>query len=155
MKHVPILIATALLAACIDGSAASTPTTAQLEAHTWQLTRATDAQGRRIGELFVRDRPPYTLRFQPGYMSESNLCNNVSNEYQLLGNRLILRNGVQTTAQCIDQRMIVKQERAGSLVHGGDPAPTLELDDRGALVLRNAQGDTAVFEPAPLPAEGS
>ncbi len=88
-------------------------------------------------------------------MSESNLCNNVSNEYQLLGNRLILRNGVQTTAQCIDQRMIVKQERAGSLVHGGDPAPTLELDDHGALVLRNAQGDTAVFEPAPLPAEGS
>ena len=153
MKHVPILIATALLAACVDASAASTPTTAQLEAHTWQLTRATDAQGRRIGELFVRDRPPYTLRFQSGYMSESNLCNNVSNEYQLLGNRLILRNGVQTTAECIDPKMTTQQKRARMLMHGGGSAPMLELGERGTLTVRNAQGDTAVFEPASPPEE--
>ncbi|MDT3486399.1 META domain-containing protein [Stenotrophomonas maltophilia] len=151
MKHVPILIAAALLAVCADASAASTPTTAQLEARTWQLTRATDAGGRRISALFVRGREPYTLRFGHGYMSELNLCNNVSSQYRLQGNQLILENGIQTVAGCMRGDIVVQQERAGKLMGSRSAAPTLELDDRGALVLRNAQGDTTVFEPAPLP----
>ncbi|WP_295554590.1 META domain-containing protein [uncultured Stenotrophomonas sp.] len=154
MKRVPILVAAALLAVCVDASAASTPTTAQLEAHTWQLTRATDAKGRRISALFVRGREPYTLRFGHGYMSELNLCNNVSSQYRLLGNQLILENGIQTVAGCMRGDMVMQQERAGKLMSSRSPAPTLELDDRRTLVLRNAQGDTAVFEPAPLPTNG-
>ena len=67
---------------------------------------------------------------------------------------LILRNGVQTTALCIDQRLPTQQKLAGKLMHGEGSAPTLALDDRGALVLRNARGDTAVFEPAALQADG-
>lgn len=157
MKHVPVLIIAALLAMSANVAAASTPSTPstdQLEAHLWQLVRATNAQGKRIDALFVRGRAPYTLRFQSGFMSELNLCNHVSNEYRLQGNLLILRNSVQTTAQCIDQRMTVQQERAGMLMRGGHAAPTLALDDHGALVLRNARGDTAVFEPAALQADG-
>lgn len=152
MKHVPAPIIAVLLAMSADVAAASTPGSDQLETHLWQLARATDAQGRRIDALFVRGHAPYTLRFQPGYMSELNLCNQVSNAYRLQGNLLILRNGVQTAAQCIDPRMTVQQERAGMLMHGGHSAPTLALDDHGALVLRNAQGDTAVFEPVALQA---
>lgn len=151
MKHVPTLLAAALLAMCADASAASTPTTDQLEAHLWQLTRATDAKGRRISALFVRGREPYTLRFGHGYMSELNLCNNVSSQYRLQGNQLILENGIQTVAGCMRGDMVVQQERAGKLMSSRSPAPTLELDDRGTLVLRNALGDTAAFEPAPLP----
>lgn len=154
MKHVPILLAAALLAVCADAAAASTPTTAQLEARAWQLTRATDAKGRRIGALFVRGRAPYTLRFGHGYMSELNLCNNVSSQYRLQGNQLILENGIQTVAGCMRGDIVVQQERAGTLMSSWSPAPTLELDEHGALVLRNAQGDTAVFEPAPLPTNG-
>ncbi len=152
MKHVPILITAALLAVCAEASAASTPSTAQLEAHTWKLTRATDSEGRRIGALFVRGRKPYTLHFQHGYMSEWNLCNNVSSQYRLQGNQLILENGIQTTVGCMRADIVVQQERAGKLMSSRSAAPTLELDDHGALVLRNAQGDTAVFKPAPLPA---
>ncbi|EOW2138486.1 META domain-containing protein [Stenotrophomonas sp. GD03908] len=154
MKHVPVLIIAALLAMSADVAAASTPGTDRLETRLWQLARATDAQGRRIDALFVRGHAPYTLRFQPGYMSELNLCNHVSNEYRLQGNLLILRNGVQTTAQCIDQSMTMQQERAGMLMRGGHSAPTLALDDHGVLVLRNAQGDIAVFEPVALQADG-
>jgi len=157
MKHVPVLIIAALLAMSANVAAASTPSTPstdQLEAHLWQLVRATNAQGKRIDALFVRGRAPYTLRFQSGFMSELNLCNHVSNEYRLQGNLLILRIGGQTTALCIDQRLPTQQKLAGKLMHGEGSAPTLALDDRGALVLRNARGDTAVFEPAALQADG-
>ncbi len=132
--------------------AASTPTTDQLEAHLWQLTRATDAQGKRIDALFVRGRAPYTLRFQPGYMSELNLCNYASSQYHLQGDRLILENGVVTTAGCIPAEVVEQQRRASVLVNGR-PAPTLALDDNGSLILRNTHGDTAIFKPAPLPAK--
>ncbi|WDW04383.1 META domain-containing protein [Stenotrophomonas maltophilia] len=157
MKHVPVLIIAALIVMSANVAAASTPSTPstdQLEAHLWQLVRATNAQGKRIDALFIRGRAPYTLRFQSGFMSELNLCNHVSNEYRLQGNLLILRNGVQTTALCIDQRLPTQQKLAGKLMHGEGSAPTLALDDRGALVLRNARGDTAVFEPAALQADG-
>ncbi|WP_323153750.1 META domain-containing protein [Stenotrophomonas maltophilia] len=154
MKHVPVLIIAALLVMSANVAAASTPSTDQLEAHLWQLVRATNAQGKRIDALFVRGRAPYTLRFQSGFMSELNLCNHVSNEYRLQGNLLILRNSVQTTALCVDQRLPTQQKLAGKLMHGEGSAPTLALDDCGALVLRNARGDTAVFEPAALQADG-
>ncbi len=39
-------------------------------------------------------------------------------------------------------------------MHGEGSAPTLALDDCGALVLRNARGDTAGFEPVALQADG-
>ncbi|EKT4076084.1 META domain-containing protein [Stenotrophomonas maltophilia] len=157
MKHVPVLIIAALLAMSANVAAASTPSTPstdQLEAHLWQLVRATNAQGKRIDALFVRGRAPYTLRFQSGFMSELNLCNHVSNEYRLQGNLLILRNSVQTTALCVDQRLPTQQKLAGKLMHGEGSAPTLALDDCGALVLRNARGDTAGFEPVALQADG-
>ena len=146
------MLALALLAIGSGSSAhaASTPTTDQLEAHLWQLARATDAQGKRIDALFVRGREPYTLRFQPGYMSELNLCNYASSQYQLQGDRLILENGVVTTAGCIRAEVAEQQRRASTLVNGR-PAPTLALDDNGSLVLRNVHGDTAIFTPAPLP----
>ncbi|WP_204309885.1 hypothetical protein, partial [Klebsiella michiganensis] len=63
MKHVPVLIIAALLAMSANVAAASTPSTPstdQLEAHLWQLVRATNAQGKRIDALFVRGRAPYT-----------------------------------------------------------------------------------------------
>ena len=68
----------------------------QLEARLWQLARATDAPGKRIDALFVRGRPPYTLRFQPGDMRELNLCNQASSPYRLQDDRLILENGIQS-----------------------------------------------------------
>ncbi|HFF3761409.1 TPA: META domain-containing protein [Stenotrophomonas maltophilia] len=153
MKHVPALIVAALLAMSADVAAASTPSADQLEAHRWQLARATDAQGRRIDALFVPGHAPYTLRFRFGFMGELNLCNHASSQYQLQGNHLILRNGVQTTAECIDPKMTTQQKRAGMLMHGKGPAPMLELGERGTLKVRNARGDTAVFEPASLPEE--
>ncbi|WP_164086750.1 META domain-containing protein [Stenotrophomonas maltophilia] len=153
MKHVPVLIIAALLAMSADVAAASTPGIDQLEAHLWQLVRATDAQGRRIDALFVPGHAPYTLRFQSGFMSELNLCNHASSQYQLQGNHLILRNSVQTTAGCIDPKMTTQQKRARMLMHGKGPAPMLELGERGTLKVHNARGDTAVFEPASLPEE--
>ncbi|MDN8650463.1 MAG: hypothetical protein BSK19_19850 [Stenotrophomonas maltophilia] len=133
--------------------AASTPTTDQLEAHPWQLTRATDAQGKRIDALFVRGRAPYTLRFQPGYMSELNLCNQASSHYHLQDDGLILESGIRTTALCINPKVDAQERRAETLFHGRDTAPTLALDDTGALVVRNAKGEVLVFKPAPLPAK--
>lgn len=154
MKHVPVLIIAALLAMSADVAAASTPSNDRLEAHLWQLARATDAQGRRIDALFVPGHAPYTLRFGSGFMSELNLCNHASSQYQLQGNHLNLRNGVQTTAECIDPKMTTQQRRARMLMHGGGSAPMLELGERGTLTVRNAQGDTAVFEPASPQADG-
>lgn len=149
------MLALALLAIGSGSSAyaANTPTTDQLEAHLWQLARATDAQGQRIDALFVRGRAPYTLRFQPGYMSELNLCNHASSQYQLQGDRLMLENGIQTTALCINPKVDAQERRAETLLHGRDTAPTLALDDTGALVVRNAKGEVLVFKPAPLPAK--
>lgn len=146
MKHVPALIIAALLAMSADVTAASTPTTAQLEAHTWQLARATDAQGRRIDALFVRGRPPYTLRFQPGYMSELNLCNQSSSTYHLQGDRLVLEGGVITTAACMRAEVAEQERVAGTLVNARAEM-TLALDARGRLLLRNAHGDVLVFAP--------
>lgn len=150
MKLVCVL-ALPLLAICsITAQAASTPTTAQLEAHLWQLARATDAQGRRIDAMFVSGRPPYTLRFQPGYMSQLNLCNYASSQYRVQDNRLILENGVITSAACLLVQVTEQERRAGMLV-SAQSAPTLALDDNGSLVLHNVQGDMLVFTPAPLP----
>lgn len=147
------MLALALLAigAGRNAHAASTPTTEQLEARLWQLARATDAQGKRIDALFVRGRQPYTLRFQPGCMSELNLCNQASSHYHLQDDRLILENGIQTTALCINPKVDAQERRAETLFHGRDTAPTLALDDTGALVVRNAKGEVLVFKPAPLP----
>ncbi|HCT28800.1 MAG TPA: hypothetical protein DIW85_21670 [Stenotrophomonas sp.] len=146
MKHVPALIIAALLAMSTDVAAASTPTTGQLEAHPWQLARATNAQGRRIDALFVRGRPPYTLRFQPGYMSELNLCNESSSTYHLQGDRLILEGGIITTAACLRPEVAEQERVAGSLVNARAEM-TLALDERGRLLLRNAHGDVLVFAP--------
>lgn len=148
MKHVPFFVAIALLAVCADASAASTPTTGQLEASLWQLTHATNAQGRRIDALFVRGRPPYTLRFQPGYMSELNLCNHASSKYRLQGNQLILEDGVVTTAACVRAEVAEQERVAGTVVHARAQM-TLALDGRGHLLLRNAEGDALVFAPVP------
>ena len=146
MKHVPALIIAALLAMSTDVAAASTPTTGQLEAHPWQLARATDAQGRRIDALFVRGRLPYTLRFQPGYMRELNLCNESRSTYHLQGDRLVLAGGIITTAACIRPEVAEQERIAGTLVNARAEM-TLALDERGRLLLRNAHGDVLVFAP--------
>lgn len=148
MKHVPALTIVALLAMSTAVAAASTPTTGQLEAHPWQLARATDAQGRRIDALFVRGRPSYTLRFQPGYMSQLNLCNQSSSTYHLQGDRLVLEGGIITTAACIRPEVAEQERVAGTLVNARAEL-TLALDGRGRLLLRNAHGDVLVFAPVP------
>jgi len=149
MKHVPTLLAAALLAMCADASAASTPTTDQLEAHLWQLVRATDAQGSRIDAMFVRRRPPYTLRFQGRFMNQLNLCNASSSTYHLQGDRLILEGGIITTAACIRAEVAEQERVAGTLVRART-AMTLALDPRGRLLLRTAHGDVLVFAPMPV-----
>ncbi|MFT4411499.1 META domain-containing protein [Stenotrophomonas muris] len=146
MEHVPAFTIVALLAMSTAAAAASTPTTGQLEAHPWQLARATDAQGRRIDALFVRGRPPYTLRFQPGYMSQLNLCNQSSSTYHLQGDRLVLEGGIITTAACIRPEVAEQERVAGTLVNARAEL-TLALDGRGRLLLRNAHGDVLVFAP--------
>ncbi|WP_439449055.1 META domain-containing protein [Stenotrophomonas sp. ATs4] len=130
--------------------AASTPTTAQLEAHLWQLARATDAQGKRIDALFVRGRAPYTLRFQGRFMSELNLCNGSSSAYHLQDNQLVLEGGIMTTAACIRDEVAEQERVAGTLVNARAEM-TLALDERGRLLLRNGHGDALMFSPVPLP----
>lgn len=77
-----------------------------LQAHNWQLTEATTADGKRVDALFFNTQKPLTLNFMAtdngNIVSFENTCNNISAPYSLSNGNLKLENIMSTMKACPD-----------------------------------------------------
>jgi heat shock protein HslJ len=168
MKRLFALALPLLLAACPDSgsnapaadsapapastmaSPASTATPAASDANAdlaryhWRLQDATDASGKRITALFVREDKPLQLDFADGRVGVANACNRMGGGYSLEGESLTVARMVSTMMACSDPKLMALDGEIGKRLEGASKL-TLLAGDTPTLTLANAAGDTLVF----------
>jgi heat shock protein HslJ len=168
MKRLFALALPLLLAACPDSgsnapaadsapapastmaSPASTATPAASDANAdlaryhWRLQDATDASGKRITVLFVREDKPLQLDFADGRVGVANACNRMGGGYSLEGESLTVARMVSTMMACSDPKLMALDGEIGKRLEGASKL-TLLAGDTPTLTLANAAGDTLVF----------
>lgn len=84
-------------------TAATVPTSVNtniLNQYSWQLVKATDAQGQRIQTLFLQADKPVTLHFENNHLRISNACNGIGGSFSLTDNQLTVSRLVSTMMAC-------------------------------------------------------
>lgn len=120
----------------------------QLEAYHWRLQTATDAAGKRIDALFVRDDAPVQLDFKDGRIGISNTCNRMGGTYQVKGGALVFGNLNSTMMACVDEKLMALDGEVSKRLQGALDY-TLAESDPPQLRLRNGGGDLLFFSAEP------
>jgi len=117
----------------------------------WQLTEATDSQGRLIGPLFVRSNKPVQLEFQGDRFSVVNTCNQMGGRYTVQGNRINFFSMASTMKMCADANLAKLDEEVGRRL---EKATTFMLQNVGQplqtagaprLTVSTESGDKLIF----------
>jgi heat shock protein HslJ len=133
------------------GTPAASGLDAQLARYHWRLRSATDASGKRIDALFVRDDAAVQLDFRNGRVGVSNTCNRIGGTYRIDGDALVVGNLASTMMACTDAgRMALDGEVSRRLE--GPLAYTLAESEPPQLRLRNRAGDVLSFAAEPTAA---
>jgi heat shock protein HslJ len=122
--------------------------TAALGRYHWRLQDATDASGKRIDALFVREDKPLQLDFADGRVGVANACNRMGGEYSLEGESLTIARMVSTMMACIDPKLMALDGEIGKRIEGASKLDLL-ANDTPMLALTNAAGDKLVFAGEP------
>lgn len=115
-----------------------------LQGYQWQLQRAVDVHGHRIGTLLVRPHKPLTLVFDNGLVSVRNACNAMGGRYRLVHGRLQTGGLLHTMMACADpalttlDRAIVRRLRE-------EPTLSVEPGPPPHLHVVTSDGDTLLF----------
>ncbi|MFT3761559.1 MAG: META and DUF4377 domain-containing protein [Pseudoxanthomonas sp.] len=165
MKRLLIAALPLLIAACAKppqesatGPAPATPAAAEapaafdaqaLPAYRWRLAEATDTQGQRIDALFARADRPLTLDFGDGRIAVDNACNRLSGGFTAEGDRLTVGQLASTMMACPDPAVAALDSAIGDRLAGVQTASLQRAPEK--LTLKNAAGDTLVFDGAPTP----
>ncbi|MFT3754827.1 MAG: META and DUF4377 domain-containing protein [Pseudoxanthomonas sp.] len=163
MRHLLIAALPLLIAACAkppqETAAVPAPVVAAeapaafdvqaLPAYHWQLAEASDAQGQRIDALFTRAEQPLTLDFKDGRIAVSNACNRLAGGFTVEGDQLTVGPLAATKMACPDPALAALDSAIGDRLAGAQTA-SLQRDPE-KLTLKNAAGDSLVFNGVPTP----
>ena len=127
---------------------ASTGLDAQLARYHWRLQAATDASGKRIDALFVRDDAPVQLDFKEGRVGISNTCNRIGGTYTTTGDTLAFGRMNSTMMACADAKLMALDGEVSTRLQG-PLTYTLAESEPPQLRLRNAAGDVLSFAAQP------
>jgi heat shock protein HslJ len=109
---------------------------------------ATDAGGKRIDALFVRDDAPVQLDFKDGRVGVSNTCNRMGGTYAVSGDGITFGQMHSTLMACADARLMALDGELSRRLEG-PLSYTLAESEPPQLRLRNAAGDTLFFGAEP------
>jgi heat shock protein HslJ len=123
---------------------AASDANADLARYHWRLQDATDASGKRITVLFVREDKPLQLDFADGRVGVANACNRMGGGYSLEGESLTVARMVSTMMACSDPKLMALDGEIGKRLEGASKL-TLLAGDTPTLTLANAAGDTLTF----------
>jgi heat shock protein HslJ len=124
---------------------------ADLGRYHWRLQDATDASGKRIDALFVRDDKPLQLDFAEGRIAVANACNRMDGDYSLEGESLTVTRMASTMMACADPKLMALDGEIGKRLEGASKL-VFAAGDPPTLTLANAAGDTLVFAGEPTAA---
>ncbi|QDQ73981.1 DUF4377 domain-containing protein [Pseudoluteimonas lycopersici] len=159
-RLLPALALLSLLAGCPekDSDTPATPVStetpaasdanADLGRYHWRLQDATDANGKRIEALFVREDKPLQLDFMDGRIAVANACNRMGGGYSLEGESLIVARMASTMMACVDRKLMALDGEIGKRLEGASQLALL-ANDTPTLTLTNAAGDKLVFAGEP------
>lgn len=150
MKKYALLGLVAALAGCQSMTTTSTNPASTLNAYSWQLIQAHDAQGQRIQSLFVQPEKPLTISFTGNRIHISNACNQMGGQYTLNGHQLNVTRLVSTMMLCptplnqIDQAISTRLEKAENF--------QITQNSHGPLLtLTTAGKDQLIWQGIPTP----
>jgi heat shock protein HslJ len=130
---------------------AASDANADLVRYHWRLQDATDANGKRIDALFVRDGKPLQLDFADGRVAVANACNRMGGGYSLEGESLTVARMASTMMACADPKLMALDGEIGKRIEGASKLDFLG-GDTPTLTLANAAGDKLVFAGEPTAA---
>jgi heat shock protein HslJ len=127
---------------------AASDANAELDRYHWRLQDATDASGKRIDALFVREDKPLQLDFAKGRIGVANACNRMGGGYSLEGESLTVARLASTMMACSDPKLMALDGEIGKRIEGASKL-VFTPGDPPTLALANAAGDTLVFAGEP------
>ncbi|HPB95391.1 MAG TPA: META and DUF4377 domain-containing protein, partial [Polyangiaceae bacterium] len=101
----------------------------RVEDYEWSLVAAVDGQGKATTAWVVPNQPALSLHFEDQRVTVGNLCNIVSADYSVEGNRLKIGHPVSTKKACDDEALMDLEQRVGQQLptaqgielRGGEP----------------------------------
>lgn len=133
----------------VNPSAATSTTPAtgnsSLVQYHWQLTNATDSNGKRIDALFVRENEPVQLVFGPDRLNVVNSCNNLGASYAIRKGQLQIGPMVSTMMACHDPALAALDSAVSQRLQGNLGISMLAGGNAPHLQLVTASGDTLSF----------
>jgi heat shock protein HslJ len=122
----------------------------RIDQYEWRLQNATDAQGRRIDALLIRQDQPIQFNFIDGRIAIHNACNGISGDIRIDGNTLRVDGLVSTKMACTDPTIMALDSEVAARLKG-EVQFELSNSDPPKLVWTAANGDTLRFIGAPTP----
>lgn len=118
---------------------------ATLARYHWQLVEASDADGKHIDALFVRDDKPVQLAFVDNRLAISNTCNLMNGGYQLADGQLKVEPMAQTQMACSEPGLAELDAAVSSRLEGNAGVKLTGSTDAPRLQLTTEAGDKLAF----------
>ncbi len=122
----------------------------RLNQYEWRLQDATDAQGRRIDALLIRQDQSIQFNVIDGRIAIHNACNGISGDIRIDGNTLRVGELVSTKMACTDPAIMALDSEVAIRLQG-EIRFELSNSDPPQLVWTATNGDTLRFIGAPTP----
>ncbi|CAD6546709.1 META and DUF4377 domain-containing protein [Paraburkholderia metrosideri] len=136
--------ATTTTSAAPTSTAPATGSSSLVQYH-WQLTNATDSNGKRIDALFVREDKPVQLDFSPDRLNVINSCNSMGAGYTIRKGQLQVGSMVSTMMACHDPALAALDSAISQRLQGNLGVSMLAGGNAPHLQLVAANGDTLNF----------
>jgi heat shock protein HslJ len=141
----PVPSATTTTTSATVASTSPTTGSGSLVQYHWQLTNATDSNGRHIDALFVREDQPVQLDFSADRLNVVNSCNAMGASYTIRKGQLQIGSMMSTMTACHDPALAALDDAIAQRLQGSLSVSMLAGGNVPHLQLVTATGDTLSF----------